>query len=84
MGTNVRSGSARVLIVQTGTATAFGQIADRLTLRPPETEFERGIRRFGYMLTQVMTLLVLVVSSPVIMLLWPSMWPDWWVWTSVG
>ena len=63
MGTNVRSGSARVLIAQTGTATAFGQIAERLTLRPPETEFERGIRRFGYLLTEVMLLLVLIVFA---------------------
>ena len=55
MGTNVRSGTARALVVQTGASTAFGQIAERLTLRPPETEFERGIRRFGYMLTQIMT-----------------------------
>lgn len=58
MGTNVRSGSAKVLIVQTGTATAFGQIAGRLTLRPPETEFEHGIRQLGYLLTEVMLILV--------------------------
>ena len=63
MGTNVRSGSARALVVQTGTATAFGQIAERLTLRPPETEFERGIRRFGYLLTEVMMVLVLIVFA---------------------
>ena len=63
MGTNVRSGSARALVVQTGTATAFGQIAERLTLRPPETEFERGIRRFGYLLTEVMLVLVLIVFA---------------------
>ncbi len=73
MGTNVRSGTARVLITQTGAGTAFGQIAQRLTLRPPETEFERGIRKFGYMLTQIMTILVTVIfvintllSKPVI------------------
>ena len=63
MGTNVRSGSARALIVQTGASTAFGQIAERLTLRPPETEFERGIRRFGYLLTEVTMILVLIVFA---------------------
>ena len=63
MGTNVRSGSAHALILQTGAATAFGQIAELLTLRPPETEFERGIRRFGYLLTEVMLVLVLVVFA---------------------
>jgi P-type Mg2+ transporter len=63
MGTNVRSGTARVLVVQTGTRTAFGQIADRLTARPAETEFEKGIRGFGYLLTRIILLLVLVVLS---------------------
>jgi len=62
-GTTVRSGSAHVLIVQTGRETVFGQVAERLTLRPPETEFERGIRRFGNMLTQFMSLLVLIVFA---------------------
>ncbi len=59
MGTNVRSGSARVLIVQTGPDTFFGHLSHRLTLRPPETEFESGIRRLGLLLTEIMLLLVL-------------------------
>jgi Mg2+-importing ATPase len=41
LGTNVRSGTASCLVVATGPATAFGAIAHRLTLRPPETEFDR-------------------------------------------
>jgi Mg2+-importing ATPase len=63
MGTNVRSGSAQALIVLTGTDTAFGQIADRLALRPPTTEFERGIRRLGYLLSEVTLLLVFAVFA---------------------
>jgi Mg2+-importing ATPase len=63
LGTNVRSGSARCLIVETGRTTAFGHIAERLVLRQPETEFEHGIRRFGYLLTQVMLILVIVVFA---------------------
>jgi len=63
MGTSAGSGTARVLIVQTGRATVFGQIATRLSLRPPETEFERGIQRFGYLLTQVMLVMVVVVLA---------------------
>ena len=61
MGTSARSGTARALIVETGTRTEYGRIAERLTLRPPETEFERGIRRFGQLLTKIMTVLVLAV-----------------------
>jgi P-type Mg2+ transporter len=63
MGTSVGSGTARVLIVQTGKATVFGQVAERLRLRPPETEFERGIRHFGNLLTQVMLVMVVIVLA---------------------
>lgn len=59
MGTNARSGSARVLVIETGLNTAFGKIADRLALRPPETEFEHGIKRLGFLLTEVMLLMVI-------------------------
>ena len=63
LGTNVRSGSARCLVVTTGPASEFGAIAHRLTLRPPETEFDRGIRHFGYLLTSAMFVMVLLVFA---------------------
>ncbi len=63
MGTSVGSGTAQALIVQTGKATVFGQVAERLRLRPPETEFERGIRHFGNLLTQVMLVMVVIVLA---------------------
>jgi Mg2+-importing ATPase len=61
LGTNVRSGTARCLVVRTGAATEFGAIAHRLAQRRPETEFERGTRRFGYLLTVAMLVLVILV-----------------------
>ena len=63
LGTNVRSGTARCLVVDTGPATQYGAIAKRLTLRPPQTEFERGTRRFGYLLTSAMLVMTLAVFS---------------------
>jgi Mg2+-importing ATPase len=63
LGTSVRSGTARAVVVSTGKATAYGRIAERLALRAPETEFERGIRQFGTLLTQLMTLLVLGIFA---------------------
>jgi Mg2+-importing ATPase len=63
LGTNVRSGTARCLVVLTGPATQFGAVARKLTLRPPETEFERGIRRFGYLLTSAMLVMVVLVFA---------------------
>jgi Mg2+-importing ATPase len=63
MGTSVRSGTARMLAVRTGMQTAFGGIAERLRRRPPETEFERGIRHYGYLLMRVMLVMALVVFA---------------------
>jgi Mg2+-importing ATPase len=59
LGTSVRSGTATVLVVETGTRTIFGHIAARLGARSRETEFTRGIRQFGYLLVRVMVVLVL-------------------------
>jgi Mg2+-importing ATPase len=61
MGTAVQTGMGTAVIVCTGKETAFGEIAQRLAMRPPETEFGRGIRHFGLMITRVIMLLVLFV-----------------------
>jgi P-type Mg2+ transporter len=61
LGTAVQTGMGVAVIVRTGKDTAFGEIAQRLARRPPETEFGRGIRHFGLMITRVIMLLVLFV-----------------------
>lgn len=63
MGTSVRNGSGSILITHTGETTVFGQIAGRLRLKKPETEFERGIRQFGILLTRTMLLMMPVVLA---------------------
>ncbi len=63
LGASVRSGTAKAMIVKTGRATAFGAIAARLRARPPETEFQRGLRQFGYLLVKVMAVIVLFVLA---------------------
>lgn len=63
MGTSIRSGTATAVVVHTGRATAYGRIADRLAAPDEETEFERGLRRFGLLLMRLMLLVVLVVLS---------------------
>lgn len=63
MGTSAGTGTAQMLVVQTGRTTVFGQIADKLRLRADDTEFERGIRRFGNLLTQVMLVMVVIVLA---------------------
>src|SRR6266699_1473224 len=63
MGTHVVSGSARALVARTGTETEFGQVSARLKLRSPETEFEHGVRHFGYLLMEVTLLLVIGIFA---------------------
>ncbi|HEY0705755.1 MAG TPA: HAD-IC family P-type ATPase, partial [Polyangia bacterium] len=63
LGTNVRSGTGRCLVMRTGSATEFGAIARRLLLRAPDTEFDRGIQRFGYLLSSAMLVMVLLVFA---------------------
>jgi len=63
MGTNVISGNAKVVVSKTGPHTEFGEISERLRLRLPETEFEHGVRRFGYFLTQVTLILVIAIFA---------------------
>ena len=63
MGTNVISGNSKAVVVKTGLQTEFGKVSDRLRFRPPETEFEHGIRKFGYFLTQVTLILVIAIFA---------------------
>ena len=66
MGTSVISGSARVLVVKTGTLTAIGEIADSVSRPSEPTSFEIGTRRFGMLimrLTVLMVLFVLLVNT---------------------
>lgn len=61
MGTHVVSGTAHALVIFTGASTEFGKVSERLRLKPAETEFEHGVRRFGYLLTEVTLILVIVI-----------------------
>ena len=61
MGTNVISGTATAIVVQTGKQTEFGKVSERLKLRPPETEFETGLSKFGYFLMEVTLILVVLI-----------------------
>jgi Mg2+-importing ATPase len=57
MGTTVRGGTGRGIVVQTGSRTAFGKIALRLGERQPETVFQRGLRSFSILLVRVTAIL---------------------------
>ncbi|HNP54649.1 MAG TPA: HAD-IC family P-type ATPase, partial [Ferruginibacter sp.] len=63
-GTNVISGTATALVIQTGSDTLFGKMV-KSTSATEETSFEKGIRDFGYFLmkvTLVLSILILVIN----------------------
>ncbi|HMK45141.1 MAG TPA: magnesium-translocating P-type ATPase [Methanocella sp.] len=63
MGTHVNSGTAKAIVVQTGKSTEFGRVSERLLLRQPTTEFETGVRHFGYLLMEITMLLIFSIFA---------------------
>jgi Mg2+-importing ATPase len=61
LGTSVISGTATAVAVATGSKTQFGEIAERLSLRSPETEFEHGLHKFSVLILQTTVVLVLFI-----------------------
>ena len=62
-GTHVASGSGTAVVVATGRDTEFGRIAQSLQERQRPTGFERGMTRFGLLLTRVMVVLVVAIFA---------------------
>lgn len=67
-GTSVRTGTGTAVITEIGAATHFGKLAERLRLRPPEAEFDRGLRHYGYVLMATMLVMVVVVLTANVLL----------------
>ena len=61
LGTSVVSGTGKAVVVKTGKLTEYGKIAKELASKAPETEFEKGLRRFGALMTEVTLFLVVFV-----------------------
>jgi P-type Mg2+ transporter len=61
MGTVVRAGSGRGVVVATGSSAEFGRIAVGLGSRQMETEFQAGLRRFSVLLVEVAIVLTTTI-----------------------
>ena len=58
MGTNVVSGSATALVVNTGAATFFGSLSRSVVGQREPTEFDRGVQRVSWLLIRFMLVMV--------------------------
>jgi Mg2+-importing ATPase len=73
MGSHVISGTAKVLVVKTGIQTEFGKISEKLRTKSPETDFEKGIKHFGFLLMEITLLLVIIIFATNVLLHKPVM-----------
>ena len=60
-GSNVVSGTARGLVVNTGSRTHFGSIAEKLAGHRSQTSFDKGIAGFTWLMIRFMVVMVAVV-----------------------
>ncbi|MBI5588957.1 MAG: magnesium-translocating P-type ATPase [Deltaproteobacteria bacterium] len=61
LGTSVTSGTARGVVINTGTHTLFGAISERLSEIREETSFDRGVRSFTWLMIRFMAVMVFAV-----------------------
>jgi Mg2+-importing ATPase len=61
MGTNVVSGSAKVIVIATGSNTYFGSIGKSIVGESPKTSFDIGINKVSVLLIQFMLVMVPIV-----------------------
>ncbi|HUZ50069.1 MAG TPA: magnesium-translocating P-type ATPase [Candidatus Dormibacteraeota bacterium] len=62
-GTIVKNGAGSGVVVATGSAATLGSIAHKLSNRPPETAFERGLRDFSMLLVWVTVVLAVTIFA---------------------
>ncbi|MFS4470919.1 magnesium-translocating P-type ATPase [Chryseobacterium sp. T20] len=72
MGTNVVSGSATIVVANTGIFTYFGSISRSLASKRPETAFDIGVNKVSYLLIRFM-----LIMTPVIFLINGLVKGDW-------
>jgi len=58
MGSNVVSGTAQAVVVQTGSRTCFGQLADTLVGPRALTSFDRGVDKFTWLMLAFIAVMV--------------------------
>ncbi|EJL92319.1 magnesium-translocating P-type ATPase [Pantoea sp. BIGb0393] len=61
MGTNVSSGSAKAVVVATGSETYFGSLAKSIVGNRSQTAFDRGVNSVSWLLIRFMLVMVPVV-----------------------
>lgn len=63
LGTMVASGLGKALVLATGQNTEYSHITEHVRFHPPQTAFELGVKKFGYLLLQITMVLVIIIFA---------------------
>ena len=72
LGTSVESGSALAVIVATGSQTYFGSMASSLSGQLVETAFDKGVKKFTWLM-----IIFMIVIVPLVFVLYGATKHDW-------
>ncbi|MGA4644845.1 magnesium-translocating P-type ATPase [Limisphaera sp. 4302-co] len=72
MGSSIVSGTGKAVVLATGNRTYFGQMAEKLSAKRPETAFDRGVRQVSWLLIRFM-----LVMTPLVFLINGLLKHDW-------
>lgn len=61
MGSSVVSGTALAVVLKTGLSTQFGEISRKLATADQPTSFDKGIRKFTWLMIKIMIILVILI-----------------------
>ncbi len=61
LGTSVESGAATAVILTTGAQTYFGKVASSLASQQPDTAFDKGVKKFVWLMLTFMLVMVPMV-----------------------
>jgi Mg2+-importing ATPase len=64
LGTNVASGSAKAIVILTGSRTYLGRLAESLTKTEPPTAFDIGIKKFTWLI-----MCMIMIMAPAVFLI---------------
>jgi Mg2+-importing ATPase len=63
MGTSVVTGIAIALVLETGTRTQFGELSQKVATTHVETGFDKGIKKYTWLMLRFMIVLVLIIFA---------------------
>jgi len=61
MGSSMVSGTAQAIVINTGSRTSFGRIAEKLQQKREVTNFGKGVQQFGQLVMKITIILVLFI-----------------------